>query len=338
MSQYRISLMIVLSIGLVFAGGLVYAGQEETQEQPVQEKIEKKARVELSINGFFEKARFIMTDDEKEIYKNLATDKDRIDFIKEFWEKRDPTPFTEENESFMEFQERINYANKWFKEGSKGRGWDTERGRILLQLGFPDRREFGEATDVVRSGRASNLGRMLSSKRIPMEIWTYYSYSLRLVFSDTEDKGRLNMTRIPANLITTMDLVRSRLYLTNPDIKFKEKKSKKKNQVQAVFNEKSSHIDFKIPIDQVSFEETADKQKMVTTFDIQVYVYFKNKKIEQIKLEKIVEKSKDELLNMESLDLSFPYSPIEKGKYFFDVIVRERMSGIVFRKTIKLAL
>ena len=107
---------------------------------------------------FFEKARLIMTKEEIEIYKHLPGAEEKEEFIKEFWKKRDPTPATEENENREEFEKRIAYANKWFNEGSKGRGWDTERGRILLQLGFPDRREFGQVDDIVRSGAARNIG------------------------------------------------------------------------------------------------------------------------------------------------------------------------------------
>jgi GWxTD domain-containing protein len=85
---------------------------------------------------FFEKARLIMTKQEIEIYKHLPDKKAKDEFVVEFWKKRDPSPETEENENLEEFMERIEYANKWFNEGSKGRGRYTERRRILLKEGY----------------------------------------------------------------------------------------------------------------------------------------------------------------------------------------------------------
>ena len=83
----------------------------------------------------------------------------------------------------------------------KGAGWSTERGRLLLQLGFPDRREFGESPVTYR-------GRLLTSKRIPTERWFYFKYNLLLIFRDVSDSGRLSLTRIPPNLLTTIDMTK----------------------------------------------------------------------------------------------------------------------------------
>ncbi|UCH95670.1 MAG: GWxTD domain-containing protein, partial [Candidatus Aminicenantes bacterium] len=124
--------------------------RESIETEPPDSTSVSQIPKELYKDSFFEKARFIMTKQEIEIYKHLPDKAGKEQFIEEFWKKRDPNPETEENESREEFEERITYANKWFKEHSKDRGWDTQRGRILLQLGFPDRREFGELDDTVR--------------------------------------------------------------------------------------------------------------------------------------------------------------------------------------------
>ncbi len=86
-----------------------------------------------------------MTGEEIQIYKHLADRKAREEFIEEFWQKRDPLPDTPENEARVEFDRRIAYANRWFKENrAAGRGWDTPRGRILIQLGEPDNRYLND--------------------------------------------------------------------------------------------------------------------------------------------------------------------------------------------------
>lgn len=344
MKQNRLWVILILILGFAIPGGFAYGEHAQTvqKKEQLKEKDIKKEKKDLpppakmSFKAFYQVARFIMTDDEKEIFKELVDPKEKIAFIREFWEKRDPTPNTEENESYTEFMDRIAYANKWFQESSRGRGWDTERGRILLQLGFPDRREFGEADDVVRGGRYSNRGKLLSSKRIPMEIWTYYKYSLRLVFVDIEVLGKLSLYRIPANLITTMDLVRSRLYLTNPDVKFKQKVRGKNKKVKVEYKSADNKITVKIPTKLVSFEEReSDRDVMMAFFDVNVYVYHKNKKIDQVKLEKVFEKKKEELLEMENLEFVIPYTVVEKGKYFFDIIIKDRGTGTAFRRSAK---
>ena len=142
---------------------------------------------------FFEKARLIMTKQEIQIYKHLPDKKAKEEFIAEFWKKRDPDPATEENENLEEFMERIEYANKWFFEGSKGNGWNTQRGRILLQLGFPEERRWGEVANTDR------YGALITSKRVPMEIWTYIRYQMVLTFVDWDDSGKLLLRRIPSN-------------------------------------------------------------------------------------------------------------------------------------------
>ena len=47
------------------------------------------------------------------------------------------------------FQDRIEYATKYFSRGDIMPGWKTERGRILLKYGFPTNREIFRA----KSGR-----------------------------------------------------------------------------------------------------------------------------------------------------------------------------------------
>ena len=71
--------------------------------------------------SFFEKARLIMTKEEIEIYKQLPDLKSKEEFIDEFWKKRDPFPETPENENKIEFERRIAYANRWFRENRRCR-------------------------------------------------------------------------------------------------------------------------------------------------------------------------------------------------------------------------
>jgi GWxTD domain-containing protein len=268
---------------------------------------------------FFETARFIMTKEEVEIYTHLATPQDRREFIEEFWQKRDPSPLTEENENREEFYKRIAYANKWFNEGIKAKGWDTERGRILLQMGFPERREFGEADDVITSGPAR--GRLRSTKRIPMEQWVYYNHSLTLVFADVRGLGRLELVRIPPNLLTAMDRARFSLDLRN------QGNLNQAFRFDVDYREGALHIE--IPIDKLTFDEKDGK--MVVDFDIKVYVYRDNVRIDTFTASKTVAFERTEIQQLRHVQFQLPYPLKSKGKYYFDVIIEDKGTAARYR-------
>src|SRR5262245_35180861 len=80
--------------------------------------------------------RWIMTDDEEKDFRKLTSDEDRQAFAKTFWEKRDPTPGTPDNEYMQVFWQRVESANKTYttmmREGSV-----TDLGRLFILLGPP---------------------------------------------------------------------------------------------------------------------------------------------------------------------------------------------------------
>jgi GWxTD domain-containing protein len=79
---------------------------------------------------------WIITDEEKAAFKQLSNDEERDNFIEAFWQRRDPTPDTEENEYKEEHYRRIAYANEHFAAGIPG--WKTDRGRIYIMYGPAD--------------------------------------------------------------------------------------------------------------------------------------------------------------------------------------------------------
>jgi GWxTD domain-containing protein len=84
-----------------------------------------------------EEAVYIISDDEKKVFKSLTTDDDREKFIRRFWDIRDPTPGTEENEYKDEHFARIQYANMYYSEVGASDGWRSDRGKIYIILGKP---------------------------------------------------------------------------------------------------------------------------------------------------------------------------------------------------------
>jgi GWxTD domain-containing protein len=83
-----------------------------------------------------EDVAWIITDEERQAFKQLSNDEERDNFIEAFWQRRDPTPDTEENEFKEEHYRRIEYANEHFAAGIPG--WKTDRGHIYVVYGAAD--------------------------------------------------------------------------------------------------------------------------------------------------------------------------------------------------------
>jgi len=79
---------------------------------------------------------WIITDQERAAFKQLSNDEERDNFIEAFWQRRDPTPDTEENEYKEEHYRRIAYANEHFAAGIPG--WKSDRGRMYIMYGPAD--------------------------------------------------------------------------------------------------------------------------------------------------------------------------------------------------------
>ncbi|MEW5899865.1 MAG: GWxTD domain-containing protein [Acidobacteriota bacterium] len=75
---------------------------------------------------------------ERQVFKKLASDRERDIFIEAFWKQRDPTPGTPENEFKTEHFRRVNHVNRYFGRQSPLPGWKTDRGRIYIILGEPN--------------------------------------------------------------------------------------------------------------------------------------------------------------------------------------------------------
>jgi len=112
-----------------------------------------------------EDAVYIITKDELAAAKRLTTPEEKDAFIRAFWEKRDPTPGTVENEYRDEHYRRIARANEKFTTATDG--WRTDRGKMYIRLGEPDNIEssFSAGSTTMRSG----VNRMT----VPFEIWEY---------------------------------------------------------------------------------------------------------------------------------------------------------------------
>lgn len=79
---------------------------------------------------------YIIDDAERQAFLKLTTDEERACFVYQFWERRNPTPGSQENKFKAEHYRRIAYANAHF--GASVPGWQTDRGHMYIVYGPPD--------------------------------------------------------------------------------------------------------------------------------------------------------------------------------------------------------
>lgn len=118
--------------------------------------------------------RFISTSTELNFVKALNNFEDKKSFFYGFWDKRrnEPLKYTDIN-NWFEFHKLIQYANQKFKSRLRD-GWETDRGRVLLQYGIPN--------DIQTYPSMNNT--------VPYDIWTYNKLGVQpaviFVFADND--------------------------------------------------------------------------------------------------------------------------------------------------------
>jgi GWxTD domain-containing protein len=111
---------------------------------------------------------YIISNEEEQAFKLLATDEERDQFIEQFWLRRDPTPDTQENEFREEHYRRIQYANEHYAAGIPG--WRTDRGRIYIVWGAPDEVESHPSGGSYQRDAKEGGGQ---TSTFPFERWRY---------------------------------------------------------------------------------------------------------------------------------------------------------------------
>ncbi len=115
-----------------------------------------------------EDVRWIITDEEQKAFMQLSNDEERDQFIEAFWQRRDPTPDTEENEYKEEHYRRIAYANEHFAAGIPG--WRTDRGHMYIVFGPADEIESHPSGGTYERPQEEGGG---ETSTYPFETWRY---------------------------------------------------------------------------------------------------------------------------------------------------------------------
>lgn len=176
-------------------------GSQDPLKRPIDAKKKRQQMKDYSkeIKGPYKKwldedVVYIITPEERAAFKQLSNDEERDNFIEAFWQRRDPTPDTEENEFKEEHYRRIAYANEHFAAGVPG--WKTDRGRMYIVYGPPDEIESHPSGGTYERPMEEGGG---ETSTFPFEDWRYryiegIGQEVIIEFVDTCMCGEYHMT------------------------------------------------------------------------------------------------------------------------------------------------
>ena len=246
---------------------------------------------------FYRKARLIMTGPEVDIFDLLPDAEARKEFMADFWARRNPDPTSEVNAFQEEYERRIEYANKHFNEGRKG--MDTDRGRIFIFLGPPDKIErfpFNQTESV----------------RGPAEWWIYYRHQLGVAFADVRNNGSYKIYELEGNLLDAIDQAKLGGVVQGDDrrpIDFKLRYDRTRRVLVLT-----------IPVKNLDFKD--DQGRLTVGFSFDFFVYAKAAAKDRFTQPRAFAGTAEEVQALQDLVFEFPYE-LSPGKSFVDVIITQ---------------
>jgi GWxTD domain-containing protein len=264
-----------------------------------------KIELDPTSKDFYQYARLIMTKQENRIFRHLPDKASREEFIQDFWAKRDPDRETEENEFKEEFFNRIEYANTHFFEGPPG--WKTDRGRMYVYFGAPDRRDGNPM-----SNSPGVRGWIL---------WVYYRYGFAVYFFDRRGDGQYNIEPTPASLggglvgdftyaleLARLGFLPQQNSLVSKFVNFELDYDKQENA-----------FILSIPTEALVFEEEESLLKL--DLDFEIFLYEEGTDVKRtLNHTEHFETTEEDILNQDDVVFTIP-EELDPGKYFVDVVI-----------------
>ena len=167
--------------------------RKPTEKQKKQQKASLKIELSKTYKKWLnEDVVWIITDEERAAFKQLSNDEERDNFIEAFWQRRDPTPDTEENEYKEEHYRRIAYANEHFAAGIPG--WKTDRGRIYIMYGPADEVDSHPSGGTYQRPMDEGGG---ETSTFPFEQWRYRYLGRHRAGNHHRIRRHLHVRRLP---------------------------------------------------------------------------------------------------------------------------------------------
>jgi GWxTD domain-containing protein len=250
--------------------------------------------------AFYETARLIMTREEQKIFDRLPDAEARRAFVRDFWDKRDPDPETEANEFKDEFFARIGYANKHFKEGRPG--WKTDRGRIYIYMGPPDKVE-----ESFTHGDPDVRGSIIW--------WIYYDYELGVEFGDERGTGEYVIRDYEGSFFEAMDIVKLGQAAGDSEV-FR----KRYVDFKLAYEAPARSLVVTLPANALTFKEEAGRLGAALRFEFYLY-QAEGGWTRKFAETRVLSLTEAELLASKTLRLAFP-ADLAAGAYYGDVVIR----------------
>jgi GWxTD domain-containing protein len=293
----------------------------------VQCGVPRRPALDPGSENFYHRARHLFTKSERKIFNNLGNEERRREFIRYFWEIRDPDPLTEVNEFKEEIEERFEFVSLYLKEGGRP-GWDTDRGRIYMILGAPDYIDPNVYTeDPVLKGRIIHWFYGLSDS-----VDSDYTYAgtegmfFRFIDKDGYGFYRLDILATP---LRTFDVVERMKYNY---INSSEGRIFQFGELDFEYSYDEQSREFRIQVKPRYLEFEEKKGMMISRLNFDLVLFAKTEKITRISQRRSFEYKKEELLNMVS-PISFSVSlPPQKEDVIVDAILTDLNANIKARK------
>src|SRR6266567_2252799 len=166
--------------------------EEKRRQKAIQKEMESPYKKWLD-----EEVPYIITSEERASFRKLSTDDEREQFIEAFWERRNPSPGSPENEFKEEYYRRIAYTNEHYASGIPG--WKTDRGRIYIMYGTADEIDSHPIGGTYERPPEEGGG---ETSTYPFETWRYryldgIGTNIILEFVDPTMTGEYHLTMDP---------------------------------------------------------------------------------------------------------------------------------------------
>ncbi|MBN1938800.1 MAG: GWxTD domain-containing protein [Candidatus Aminicenantes bacterium] len=251
--------------------------------------------------AFYDTARLIMTNAEDAIFRRLPDAGARAEFIVDFWDKRDPDPETPENEFKTEFQRRVDYANSHFNEGK--RGINTDRGRVYLYLGPPEKTESYSSAQM--QAQTTKPGFTI--------LWIYYTHDVAVIFTEDEVGGGYQISNVTGNLFDAFEDAK-----VNGFGRLQGPAAPRLQSFTAEYNKEKKEITVRLPVKKVNFREESGTLK--ADFSFVIYVYKPDGQKDKFEDRRSFEGPVAEVEGSETIAFAFPYD-LSPGRNDVDIIV-----------------
>lgn len=254
---------------------------------------------------FYDTARLIMTSEERTIFNHLPDAEARREFIRDFWIRRDSDPETEENLFKEEFERRIEFANRRFREG--GPGWNTDRGRIYLFMGEPDK-----VDEFFSHGDPGVRGSIIW--------WIYYDYELGIEFVDERGFGQYRIRQYSGNFFEALESFKLGQSI-RPDGIFRRQIAR----FDLTYDEDKEELSVTIPTAALTFHEEDGLLAVDLVFDVSLYEREGTSR-DSFEAARSFRGTEEEILETNEIAFVFPRR-LPPGTHYIDVIIRGSARG-----------